>query len=405
MPRPSALTPSQLLNTLTTEPAKPGALAKRLAVSRATLHRKLEPLIAEGLVQRVGEGPTAAYRLATPEEAQARALAMRPDGLTRLVLDKRTTWAVRESLELYTRLGIGQLEEIRQEVSMRHSGDRVPFEKLDRLDEMVAAFKRITTGMSSNASFGIYNPRVPEHITKAWALMRAIRHRLAWDQTPEGSLGTWHDEPLLDQDTLPGLSVLSDTPGDDGTPTRYVLELPREAVALIGRAAKVALRVRIHDFRVLVEMVEDGTLKHAELETLAPADLAAAAGVADSMSRLLSQADADNNVSLSPSEARLLHIIKACEAFGASPDKVSTAFEDAGLIELSMVSDSVIAFTLDAMPPGMLLNFKAGKYRVIAPRGDEGLLTIIAESQSLQTAVQMARNEAKGVPARRPSFG
>lgn len=403
MARPEKLSPAQLLKALSLSAAvKPSSLAKTLGVARATVHRKLESLLDEGLAVREGEGPTAAYRLPTAQEALARAEALRPDGLVRMVVDRRTAYAVRESLELYARLGIGQLEEIRQEVSMDSAGRFLPHQRLEQLSQYLAAFKRHVLGLESNASFGIYNPKVAPSVAKAWAVMRALRHRLAWDQTPQGSLGVWHDEPLMDQDSMAGLSVLSDTPGEDGKPTRYLLELPREAVVLIGHAANVALRVRIRDFQVLLDLVAEGTLRHIREEAPSVEGLEAGKALVAAMANSLKEEgeELSRDVALAESEVRLLRLVKGCEAFARSADKVTVDFEGDGCLELAPVVDSPVAFTVDALPEGMLLNFKGGQYRVIAPRGEDELLTIIAESRSLQTAVQMARNAASGGPAR-----
>lgn len=402
MARPEQLAPHVLLKAVTSTPVKPSTLATTLGVSRATVHRKLEPLVAEGLVVRVGEGPQAAYRLPTVQEALAKAETIRPDGQVRMVLDKRTTWAVRESLELYTRLGIGQLEEVRQEVSMTDAGTLRPYETLERLSDLLAGFKRHVLGFSSNASFGIHNPKLEPSITKAWALMRTLRHRIAWDQTPEGRLGVWHDEPLLAEDSMAGLSAHSDTPGDDGKPTRYIVEMPRECVELIGRAVKVALRVRTGDFGVLLDLAKEGMLRHNDGNAPTAEQLSAGDVLVAGMCSLLAPAGEKSslNVKLSASDVRLLEIIKACETFASAADKVARTFDEAGLIELSTVSDSPFAQTVDDLPEGMLLNFKGGKYRVIAPTGEDQMLTIIAESRSLQTVVQMARNRAGGAPAR-----
>lgn len=401
MARPEQLSPALLLKSITHEPAKPSALATALGVSRATVHRKLEALLAEGLVVKIGDGPTAAYRLPSAQEAVARADALRPDGLVRLVLDKRSAWAARESLELFTRIGIGQLEEIEHDARMQSISADDPYEKLEQLKQLVFSFKRLTTGMPPHASFGIYNPKVPVQVTKAWALMKALRHRIAWDQTPEGSIGVWHDEPMFEEDQLPGLSVLSDTPGEDGKPTRYLIEMPREAVALLGQAAKMALRLRIHDFSVLMELVNDGLIRHTEHASLGDTDKAAAAQLTAAMQAvMLGDADASPNVALGKSEERLLHLVKACEAFDGSTERVVASFEPEGLIEVYPLTDSPIAVTLDSLPEGMLLNFKGGMYRVIAPRGEDDLLTVIAESRSLQTVIQMAKNLSGKGPAR-----
>lgn len=404
MARPEQLSPALLLKTVTAEPSKPSALAKALGVSRATVHRKLEALLAEGLVVRVGEGPTAAYRLPSVEESLQRADALRPDGLVRMVLDKRSAWAVRESLELFTRIGIGQLEEVYQTVRMNLIAEDASEDKLHSLESLIQSFKRIVTGMSPHSSFGIYSPKVPAEVTKAWALMRALRHRIAWDQTPEGHMGVWHDEPLFNEDSLAGLSVLSDTPGEDGKPTRYYLELPRDAVAVIGRAVKVALRIHVQDFQVLNDLVEEGIIMHTDLRLL-DADKKAASDLVTAMRRLfVEESAASKDVALDSAGERLLRVVKACDAFSNIAEKVYSEFEPEGFVALYPLTDSPIAHSLDSLPEGMLLNFKGGKYRVIAPRGEDELLTIVAESKSLQTVIQMARNLQNGGSARGHGF-
>ncbi len=414
MARPEKLPVAQLLKALTptagaVSPVKPSTLAKSLGVSRATVHRKLEALLTEGLVVREGEGPAAAYRLPTTQEALARAEVLRPDGQIRMVMDKRTAWAVREGLELYTRLGIGQLEEIRQDISMTQAGAQYPYKALERLSGLLANFKRTVLGLASNASFGVYNPLLEPSVTKAWALMRTLRHRLAWDQTPEGRMGVWHDEPLLAEDFLSGLVVHSDTPDSDGKPTRYIVEMPRECVELIGRAVKVALRVRTGDFGVLLDLAKDGLLRHHEGGVPSAEQLLEGEHLVEAMRSLLS-AGLEPHIILKQGdgEERLQQVGQACERFAAwetnvgkgQRAQVSRSFSSDGFLELSTVTDSPFAQTVDDLPEGMMLNFKAGKYRVIAPRGDDELLTIIAESRSLQTAMQMARNVASGGPDR-----
>jgi len=406
MARPQQLEAPQLLKAITGTATKPSDLAKALGVSRATVHRKLEPLLTEGLVVRVGEGPQAAYRLPSAQEAVERALALTPTGQVRLVLDKRSALAVREGLELFTRLSIGQLEEIRQEVSLDETNKPYPYEMLDLLSGYIASFKQQVVGFSSNASFGIHNPKLNPVVTKSWALMRALRHRLAWDQTPEGRMGTWHDEPMLSEDSLPGLAVLSDTPDTEGKPMRYVLEMPRECVELIGHAVRVALRIRTGDFEVLLDMAKDNTLRHQSGSPVSEVGMQVGKELVQAMTQLVAEhRKADGlNTKLTPGQVHMLEVIKACEAFAASGGTVARAFGEAGRVELADVGDSPLALTLEELPPGMMLNFKAGQYRVIAPAGEEGFLTIIAQSRSLQTVVQMARNHAKGAPARAIEF-
>jgi hypothetical protein len=56
---------------------------------------------------------------------------------------------------------------------------------------------------------------------------------------------------------------------------------------------------------------------------------------------------------------------------------------------------------LEQLPPGMLLTRRDDQWAVVQPQ--EKRLTIVAQSTSLQTAIQMACNREKG-PARSRDF-
>ncbi len=408
MARPETLDLSRLLSALSTSPAKPGELAKRLGVSRATVHRKLEKLLEDDVAVRVGEGPVAAYRLPSPAEALAKAQAdASQHGQVRVVMSALTAGSVQEALETFSRLGIGQFHEIASRARFgetRHA-DGTPFsyDELDELDQLANTLKFHLLGLETNASYGIYSPHVHVSVKQAWALQRALRHRMAWDRQPKGGMGVAHDEPLGD-DRLPGVVVHSDQPDEKGLPTRYVLELPTALVGVLVTALRTAFDVSTGNVQVLVQMARDQVLR-ASPSGSAVSDEALQNGavLAGRLQSVLSGVkEGAYNAALTERQAQVFEALRALEQFQASASQEVSAVTGVTPLGVSVgpVGDSPWAMSLDKLPPGMMLNYQHGKYRVIAPRGEDQLLTIVAESHSLETVLLMARNVAEGARAR-----
>lgn len=216
MPANSVLDTRVLAAALTPTPTSPAALCKQLGTSRATLHRKLTALMNEGLVLQEGKGPTSTYRLKTLEEMQAEAMpAATGDKKVFIEMSEKTARVVHAALELYARIGIGQFAEVVDMARMgefkRSDGTEITLEQLHTAEHDVNQLKQSLLGFSPNSSFGIYSPSVSARTKEAWAVAKCLRHRLAWDQTPEGNLGVWHDEPM-DGEQIPGLAVHSGPP-------------------------------------------------------------------------------------------------------------------------------------------------------------------------------------------------
>ncbi len=239
MPAPTQLTLQALLAALGPEPQTASTLARRLQVSRATVHRKLTPLLDEGLAVKEGAGPQAGYRLKSVEEAQAQS---EPQEKVLLEMDPATAATVQQALELYSRLLAGQLEEVLHLARygyLRNSQGAVPSpDDIEDSDSLVRGLKERLFKLGSNASLGIFHPHLHPKAKAAWSVSRALRHRLAWDRTPEGSLGVSHDEPMPEED-LPHLEVRSGAlprlPVDlSRLPPGYLLQLHAGLYKVLG---------------------------------------------------------------------------------------------------------------------------------------------------------------------------
>ena len=111
-----------------------------------------------------------------------------------LTLDEKQAELLVCALDLFTRIGIGQFEEIVSLWVRDHISNLSP-EQIEKARKALGSTKRALTGFTLNASYGIHSPEVPDRFRVARDLLEVIRHRLAWDKHPEGGLQVWFDKP------------------------------------------------------------------------------------------------------------------------------------------------------------------------------------------------------------------
>lgn len=95
-----------------------------------------------------------------------------------LKLNETQARIICNALDLYTRVGMGQLEAIGHE--MWHFG------KSQAFHEKLPDFKKAVTGFDRGSSYGIHQKETPEHCRTAYDIIQVVRHKLAWDKHPDG---------------------------------------------------------------------------------------------------------------------------------------------------------------------------------------------------------------------------
>lgn len=108
-----------------------------------------------------------------------------------IVVDEAQARILVEALDLYTRIGIGQFAEV---VRVYNYEWKTPIPAVDRLVDVMNAAKHVI-GFGPGASHGIHSPDVHDVFRRAYDIRCVIRHRLAFDRTPEGGLGVDFDTP------------------------------------------------------------------------------------------------------------------------------------------------------------------------------------------------------------------
>jgi len=108
-----------------------------------------------------------------------------------IVVDEQQARILVAALDLYSRIGIGQLTEV---VRVYNYEWKTPIPMVDRLVEVMNEAKRVI-GFGPGGSYGIHSPDVHDVFRRAFDIQCVIRHRLAFDRTPEGGFGVDFDTP------------------------------------------------------------------------------------------------------------------------------------------------------------------------------------------------------------------
>lgn len=121
-----------------------------------------------------------------------------------LTLTEKQARILVRALDLFTRIGIGQFEEM---IRVFDPACRTEMTKLRVAENHVAHAQRLVTGFPENASFGIHAEEVSDDFRMARDIGTVIRNRLAWDRTPAGGMGVDFDEPrAISREALPTIA-------------------------------------------------------------------------------------------------------------------------------------------------------------------------------------------------------
>jgi hypothetical protein len=108
-----------------------------------------------------------------------------------LTLTEKQAGVLIDALDLYTRIGLGQFEEV---VQVYDRNLKLDHETRDRIKSLLDAAKR-EAGHPSNGSYGIHNEKVDDVFRAAFDIKQVVRNKLAWDRNPKGGIQVQFDKP------------------------------------------------------------------------------------------------------------------------------------------------------------------------------------------------------------------
>lgn len=101
-----------------------------------------------------------------------------------------------KALDLYSRIGIGQIGEVHNILTLEPHTNPPGEHTYQGIKNALDFVKRELFGFESGASFAMHNSKVPEKFRVAWDLQQVIRHKLAWTANPAGGAGVSFHEPM-----------------------------------------------------------------------------------------------------------------------------------------------------------------------------------------------------------------
>ncbi len=98
------------------------------------------------------------------------------------------------ALDMYSRLGCGQFEEIDRlfQFDPRRNPQSYGWETRRKLD----ALKQLYLPLQDNASYSICSQEVPVDFRLAWDVYQTLRHHVSWERHPEGGFTVNFREPM-----------------------------------------------------------------------------------------------------------------------------------------------------------------------------------------------------------------
>jgi len=122
--------------------------------------------------------------------------------LYELTINKEQAETLVKALDMYSRIGMGQLENITDhpDVHKRIMDSDI----IDSIPDAWSLFnkaKRVLFDMDSNASHGIYSDGISDINRIAWDIQRVVRHRLAWDSANNPPKRNWNTMMSVNYDT------------------------------------------------------------------------------------------------------------------------------------------------------------------------------------------------------------
>lgn len=107
-----------------------------------------------------------------------------------LKISKMQAKVINKALDLYTRLLLGDLYELK-----RLYKDKDPDVSVEYIDTLCSQLKRIfVPALPDGVSYGI--PAGSEDAKMAYDLIQVIRHRIAWDENPGGGAQVGFHDPM-----------------------------------------------------------------------------------------------------------------------------------------------------------------------------------------------------------------
>lgn len=187
-----------------------------------------------------------------------------------VTLRLRQAYEAVQALDMLTRLGLAQMDCIESAIRFdlilmrREDGEftEADFETCDRVKYILGKFQN-AVGFATNASYGIFNERVPLAAKRAWEIKKILEKTLAEEADPNPSFrGVNYDGLSLrnTDDPMPVVTLKYTMERDVQTVDRVCLDLSEDQLSAFNKAMSVYNRIKAGEYEVLAELVAEGSI-------------------------------------------------------------------------------------------------------------------------------------------------
>lgn len=118
-----------------------------------------------------------------------------------LHLTEKQARVIVNALDLYSRIGMGQLKEVAYVLrATQKLNDNTDVEIQERSDQINIIRDRLEAisryWMNGSGYHSITSQKISDVFRVAWDIQQVIRHRLAWDKNPKGDITVDFDDAL-----------------------------------------------------------------------------------------------------------------------------------------------------------------------------------------------------------------
>ena len=100
-------------------------------------------------------------------------------------------------LDLYSRLGSGQLEELISQHNSPIVNQKLSEDEKEKLKQHIQQIKEILFPELGNfSSYGIFSNKITDDVKFSYDILQVIRNKVAWYNNPKGGINVNFDEPL-----------------------------------------------------------------------------------------------------------------------------------------------------------------------------------------------------------------
>lgn len=127
---------------------------------------------------------------------------MKDDYRLQITVSPQQAHLIQKAMDLYTRMGIGQMEAVAEAINETNGTDCYPFAVYNPVREKLIEIKESILHQPRNGNKGITHPDVAAAVKTVYDILKSIQKGIATAED-HGSHSVWHDGDILHLGTEP----------------------------------------------------------------------------------------------------------------------------------------------------------------------------------------------------------